>query len=404
MSIYIFLGPSLSTQEARGVLDAIYLPPVSQGDVFRVVDNHSPRVIGIIDGYFQEVPSVWHKELLWAMSQGVHVFGSASMGALRAAELDDFGMQGVGRIYEAYRCGVLEPFHDTPFEDDDEVAVIHGPPETGYQPLSEAMVNIRCTLAAAAQAGVISASLRDSLAAIGKACFYKERTYETLHDRALLDGWADDELEPFREWLPHGRIDQKKEDALTMLTKISSRQIPEPKRVSFVFQHTTMWDRLTAEVTSEESELNGDVFTAEEEGVLEELRLVPSAYLEAKTGAEEQLQDSGIVVSGHGSQKVILAMLKFLRSNGWYANLAARAEQKNAVVGGLDQFPLPQELTGLQTLQLFDWYFESRLGRPMPDDVEAFAKSAGFTNRNVFIQALLREYTFVSSEEVTNRP
>ena len=45
---------------------------------------HRPRAIGIIDGYFQQVPSVWHKEILWAMAQGVHVFGSASMGALRA--------------------------------------------------------------------------------------------------------------------------------------------------------------------------------------------------------------------------------------------------------------------------------------------------------------------------------
>ena len=70
--------------------------------------------IGIIDGYFENIPSVWHKEILWAMSQGIHVFGSASMGALRAAELAPFGMEGVGAIFEAYRDGWLE--------DDDEVA------------------------------------------------------------------------------------------------------------------------------------------------------------------------------------------------------------------------------------------------------------------------------------------
>ena len=64
-----------------------------------------PRAVGIIDGYFQQVPSVWHKEILWAMAQGVHVFGSASMGALRAAELAPFGMRGVGLIFEAYRDG-----------------------------------------------------------------------------------------------------------------------------------------------------------------------------------------------------------------------------------------------------------------------------------------------------------
>ena len=52
--------------------------------------------------------------------QGVHVFGAASMGALRAAELDGFGMRGIGRIYAAYRDGYW-PGYDEPFEDDDEV-------------------------------------------------------------------------------------------------------------------------------------------------------------------------------------------------------------------------------------------------------------------------------------------
>ena len=46
----------------------------------------------IVDGSFQWTPAVWHKEILWAMGRGVHVFGAASMGALRAAELDGFGL------------------------------------------------------------------------------------------------------------------------------------------------------------------------------------------------------------------------------------------------------------------------------------------------------------------------
>ena len=62
-----------------------------------MVRESAPRAIGIIDGVFLDVASVWHREILWALSQGVHVFGAASMGALRAAELDGFGMRGVGR-------------------------------------------------------------------------------------------------------------------------------------------------------------------------------------------------------------------------------------------------------------------------------------------------------------------
>ena len=120
--------------------------PYRRANVHRVALKR-PAAIGIIDGYFESVPSVWHKEVLWAMARGIHVFGAASMGALRAAELDAFGMEGVGAIYEAFRDGYLE--------DDDEVAVSHGPMEVGYPVLCEAMVNIRRTFSDAAEQDVI---------------------------------------------------------------------------------------------------------------------------------------------------------------------------------------------------------------------------------------------------------
>ena len=91
MSIYVFVGPTMGIDEASKYLDATFLAPVAQGDVYRIA-SQGARTIGIIDGYFESVPAVWHKEILWAMSQGVQVFGSASMGACRAAELHVFGM------------------------------------------------------------------------------------------------------------------------------------------------------------------------------------------------------------------------------------------------------------------------------------------------------------------------
>ena len=69
-------------------------------------------VIGIVDGYFEYVAPVWHKEILYALSSGCTVLGAASMGALRACECAAFGMRGIGRIFEDYREGVrtfLEP-------------------------------------------------------------------------------------------------------------------------------------------------------------------------------------------------------------------------------------------------------------------------------------------------------
>lgn len=91
----VFSGPSISRDAVEAVQGVEWQAPVSQGDVYRAAQT-APDVIAIIDGYFEGVPSVWHKEILWAMSRGIHVFGASSMGALRAAELHSFGMRGCG--------------------------------------------------------------------------------------------------------------------------------------------------------------------------------------------------------------------------------------------------------------------------------------------------------------------
>ena len=130
----------------------VYLPPIKQGDLLKALRDHQPSTVVIIDGYFEQVPSVWHKEILWALKQGVTVIGAASMGALRAAELQQFGMLGVGKIFEAYCSGRFSPFDELLFEDDDEVAVVHGPPELDYIG-SLAMVDLRASLAGAEAEG-----------------------------------------------------------------------------------------------------------------------------------------------------------------------------------------------------------------------------------------------------------
>jgi hypothetical protein len=59
-----------------------------------------------------------------------------------------FAHQGVGKIFEGYRLRTLE--------DDDEVAVTHGPAEANYPDFSEAMVNIRATVARAVAERVLA--------------------------------------------------------------------------------------------------------------------------------------------------------------------------------------------------------------------------------------------------------
>jgi len=229
MSIYVFLGPTLPVDQARHELDAIYLPPVAQGDIFRLVAER-PRAIGIVDGYFGAVRSVWHKELLWAMTKGIHLYGSSSMGALRAAETASFGMIGVGKIFQAFHNGTLE--------DDDEVAVTHLSQECGYKKLSTAMVNVRATVDAAIAKGIVSAASGLEFVRIAKSMFYPERCYESILLRSIQCGVPPSQVESFKAWLPSGEVDQKASDAIEMLRAIRSDLSHglEKKQVSYYFE------------------------------------------------------------------------------------------------------------------------------------------------------------------------
>lgn len=114
-----------------------------------------PVAIALIDGVFKDAPTVRHREILWALSQGIPVFGAASMGALRAAELSESGMIGVGLIFRWYRRFPLLP--------DDAVAVTHSPVGLGSRALSDALVDIRLSLKSALRQGIITPHTADDL-------------------------------------------------------------------------------------------------------------------------------------------------------------------------------------------------------------------------------------------------
>ena len=237
MTTVAFLGPSLPQDDARDLTDAILLPPARRGDIVAAIAQHDPETILIVDGYFEQVPSVWHKEILWALEQGRTVAGAASMGALRAAELAQFGMIGVGRIFEAYATGRFDPFDD-PFEDDDEVAVLHGPAETGYA-ATEAMVDVRASLAAARDAERITTDEMLAIAASAKSLFYKRRTWASV--LAAADGIPADTRETLRNWLKDNRILQKRLDATELLRQSAARELVADIP-PFRFERTLLWE------------------------------------------------------------------------------------------------------------------------------------------------------------------
>ncbi|MDQ0509596.1 TfuA-like protein [Ancylobacter amanitiformis] len=214
--IIVFLGPTLPREEAAACLDATYLPPAEQGALAQAVRDYRPRAVVLIDGSFARVPAVRHKEILWALAQGIPVFGAASMGALRAAELGAVGMQGHGFIYRWYAL--------TPFADDDEVAVAMMPAELGAGALSEALINIRLTLRAARRAGIVSREQQRALEAAARATYFIDRQYPAIiaHARLALTGPARAGLDRFAEWWPDNSVDQKRTDARGLLRRLAT--------------------------------------------------------------------------------------------------------------------------------------------------------------------------------------
>ena len=236
MSIVVFAGPSIKRADTA-VPGVEFLPPAAEGDLYRAA-RQGPRAIGLIDGYFEAQPAVWHKEILWAMSEGIHVFGASSMGALRAAELWSFGMVGVGVIFRAYRRGVLV--------DDAEVAVVHGPAELNFPSLNEALVNVRATLSHAGACGILSGAVRRLVLRSAATIFYKDRTWDRILSEAVGNGMAADEAVTLKDWLKKNSVDLKRRDARSLIRLVTERaeQLNQPLRATFQFETTTFWQAL----------------------------------------------------------------------------------------------------------------------------------------------------------------
>lgn len=229
--IVVFLGPSLSLDEARSILPrATYLPPARQGDVLAALAAR-PTVIALIDGVFEQAPSVWHGELRSALDEGVVLLGASSMGALRAVELAPWGMEGVGEVFAAYRDGRLD--------DDADVALLHAEAEFGFRPLTVPLVNVLSLAEKALAAGLLSRAQALGLVEVARATHYKQRRWPEL--LATLPEMTRAGLERFRRDQP---CDVKADDARACLRQAQDRatQGRRPVRAASV----SVWGRRAA--------------------------------------------------------------------------------------------------------------------------------------------------------------
>lgn len=204
----VFLGPSLPREVAARILPADYRPPARKGDVYAVLTSGVQRII-LIDGIFHSGPSVWQREILAAIDEGIEVFGASSMGALRAAELHPFGMVGSGTVFEWYRSGWLDG--------DDEVALRHAPEELGYRALSEPLVNIRATLRRAVRDARITPVEEAELVLAMKQTHYADRSYRGLLHCPVVQAWPEARRAELAAYLARHAVDVKADDASGVL-------------------------------------------------------------------------------------------------------------------------------------------------------------------------------------------
>lgn len=212
----IFLGPSLSRQKAKNILEADYRPPAKKGDLLRLADlTKDIAMVGLVDGFFlQDYPPTPIEVYQLATKKNILLVGAASLGALRAVELEKFGMIGIGKIFELYKTGKIDG--------DDEVAVTF---EEGRHTLqSEAMIDIRFNLFIARRKGIIDENTKRQITKVAKNVYFPFRNYADILDLSKRQyPLSDSYIESFRAYITSNRESLKERDTIKLLKYIRQR-------------------------------------------------------------------------------------------------------------------------------------------------------------------------------------
>jgi hypothetical protein len=234
----VFVGPSLYGSAQPWPMSLEKRPPAGKGDLLAAVLDGATS-IGLVDGTFEDGAAVWHKEILFALDRGIRVLGAASMGALRAAECSVFGMIGIGSIYRDYAEGLRTA--------DEDVAIVHGPAELGFPPVTEALVDIDATLEHLRARQLIAATIADVLAQAARSIHFKDRTWNALFDAAGLRDPA------ARRIIRANTINRKCEDAWLLVHAMADDaavMAPRARPLDGAFNDTLFFQELRREVAA----------------------------------------------------------------------------------------------------------------------------------------------------------
>lgn len=244
--IIIFAGPSLNPDLKQKYPENQYKGPALQGDIAHATNCSSANIFVIVDGYYKSVPSIWHKEIIYANNKGKIVVGCSSLGAIRAAELDNYGMIGRGKVYQWYKNNEITR--------DPDVAVAHGPKEEDYISYTVPIVNIKASLKFSDKE--INEKDIEEVLQISREIFFEHRTMPSLLKRLKSSELRDKEKICYI--LENKYIDQKKNDCTETIRWINSEPEIDWLQQDPV-QETIYWNAL----------LINDTYKGQEEGGLD---------------------------------------------------------------------------------------------------------------------------------------
>lgn len=430
--VLIFTGPSLDEESIREVLPkAIILPPAKQGDVISNLMEYEPTHVLLIEGTFHQSLSVWHKEICWALQiPGIKaICGAASMGALRAADLADFGMIGSGKIFNWYYEGVTY--------DESEVAAVYSETHKGFVSYTIPLVNVRGALLKAIELQVFKQEEVEEIFAHARAIHWQERTERALsaivsgpalidvlraHDQKKID--ALELLYKFRELKPVEGFTRLTEEALSLLFSaqferdravfIGSRQVKLQDLEAFVMLHDQEFEEHTAaadnrtlallladiyRVTTSTNEINEEWQRFNVRMNLRSLQehdeWLRANHMNAKElvrvmGEEVRLRKMRrALMTRSGPRRRTQRLLDYLKMTQRYrywANAAARHEEQLATVGGEETLYFGQTDVSLLLTE-----HAKKAGLTITLGLEDYCREMGFGTIRELMCALARD-------------
>lgn len=213
MTLHVYAGPSLDPSLVPADPALRLHPPVAHGDLYRLRPEPGDAVL-VVDGVYQHRPPVRHKEILSLCADAIPVYGAASIGALRAAELSGHGMAGLGTVFGWYADGRLES--------DADVALLHGDDEAGFRPLTEALVSVIGVVDRLERAGLLEAAAGADIVELARSLHFTARTRAALRAAARAHGRAD-QMDLVLSGLAAALGDVKRADAVQAIRELLAR-------------------------------------------------------------------------------------------------------------------------------------------------------------------------------------